>query len=575
MLSLTPFHHPEVGGVCLVATDLTQQKVNEEIVASERLARSILEQVGEVIVVLDAKGKIIRASQETWNLAGQNPLYRAFDSIFPLTLTYPSGEKTGFSLASVVDGATYQNVMAELRLPDRVHYLLFSAVPMLKQESQDTPGVIITMVDITRQRQEELDQRFLAHLGQVIQSKDDPDEVIATSGDYFKASRTLFCEVHTDQDLCILCADYHPGLPPLAHENSLSSLGIEAVQELHSGQAVILQDAGSDPRTATLFSSSAWPENLRAYVAVPILQEGEWTAVLAVSSNRPGAWSRADIPLLQAVADRIWPAYEKLRLSVSLRTSEEAVRKYALDLEKSNQELKNFTSIISHDLQEPLRKVNAFGDQLKRKYASSLDEEGIDYIGRMQNASVRMQRMIDDLLTYSRLSTSERRFKPVDLHQVAREVLDDLETRLSQTGGSVELSGFPVIQGDEVQMRQLFLNIIGNALKFHKEGEAPRVKVWSRIPGNGQVEIYISDNGIGFSMDHLERIFQPFQRLHGRSEYEGNGIGLAICRKIIDRHNGHITAQSGPGEGTTFIITLPVHGLPSDEKDTRGDIPLA
>jgi light-regulated signal transduction histidine kinase (bacteriophytochrome) len=168
-----------------------------------------------------------------------------------------------------------------------------------------------------------------------------------------------------------------------------------------------------------------------------------------------------------------------------------------------------------------------------------------------------MQRMINDLLSYSRVYTKEQPFTQIDLNQVVREVLHDLEIRIQDSNGQVELGELPVVEADPTQMRQLMQNLISNALKFHKPRVAPVVKVDARQLSSELVEICVEDNGIGFKEQFLDRIFQPFQRLHGRSSYEGNGIGLAICRKIAERHSGSITAKSAPGKGTQFFVTLP------------------
>jgi len=221
-------------------------------------------------------------------------------------------------------------------------------------------------------------------------------------------------------------------------------------------------------------------------------------------------------------------------------------------------------------LQEPLRKVQAFGDRLKAACSKALGAEGSDYLDRMQAAAKRMQTLIDDLLAFSRVTTKANPFEPVDLNRIAQEVLSDLEVRIQQSGGQVELGELPAIDADPLQMRQLFQNLLGNALKFHQEGRLPVVKVRGQAvnqparesAANGQVEefcqITVEDNGIGFNEKYLDRIFILFQRLHGRSAYEGTGIGLAICRKIADRHGGSITAKSTPGEGSTFVVTLPL-----------------
>ena len=250
------------------------------------------------------------------------------------------------------------------------------------------------------------------------------------------------------------------------------------------------------------------------------------------------------------------------------KKAEAALRRQAAELARSNGELEQFAYVASHDLQEPLRKIQAFGDRLKTKFSNDLPNEGRDYLERMQNAANRMQALINDLLTLSRVATHTRPFVEVDLFETVRLVLSDLESRIEQLSGHVEVDPLPVITADRLQMSQLFQNLIGNALKFHKPGVPPHVTVRAALvrDPNGAAEdvcrISVEDNGIGFDEKYRDRIFQVFQRLHGRNEYEGTGIGLAICRKIVERHGGTIAAYSTPGEGSRFVVTLPLtnHG---------------
>ena len=245
------------------------------------------------------------------------------------------------------------------------------------------------------------------------------------------------------------------------------------------------------------------------------------------------------------------------------------LQEFAAQLERNNRELQDFAFVASHDLQEPLRKVRTFGDRLKTKCGASLGDDGRDYLERMLNAAGRMQTLIEDLLSFSRVTTQAKPFVALDLNGVAHEVLSDLEVRIEQVQGRVELAELPVVQADPTQMRQLLQNLIGNALKFHRPDEKPVVKVFARplaVPAeaNGRpakaqfFQLVVEDNGIGFEEKYLDRIFTVFQRLHGRGEYEGTGVGLAICRKIAQRHGGDITATSRPGHGATFLITLPL-----------------
>jgi PAS domain S-box-containing protein len=241
----------------------------------------------------------------------------------------------------------------------------------------------------------------------------------------------------------------------------------------------------------------------------------------------------------------------------ALKRAEGASKAYAEELQRSNKELQEFAFIASHDLQEPLRKVRSFGDLLKSKYASSLDEQAQDFIDRMQHAGARMHELIQGLLAYSRVTTKAAPCSQVDLNRALREALSNLEVRIKEMNATIEAEALPTVEADPLQMTQLFQNLIGNAIKFQPHGQRPKVKVYSHFCG-GHREIYIEDNGVGFDEAYLDRIFAPFERLHGRSEYEGVGMGLAICKKIVDRHGGTITAKSTPGRGATFIVRLPV-----------------
>jgi len=236
-------------------------------------------------------------------------------------------------------------------------------------------------------------------------------------------------------------------------------------------------------------------------------------------------------------------------------------------LQRSNRDLEDFAFIASHDLQEPLRKIKVFGQRLQDHAGDHLDAEETDFLERMISASQRMKTMIDELLAYSRVTTKAQPFERVDLNAVVREVISDLEIQVELTQGQVIIGEIPCIEADRYQMHQLFLNLIGNGLKFHRLDLPPVVQVSARIlepqhtKATGRlgsmVEILIEDNGIGFDISQLERIFKPFERLHGKSEYKGFGMGLAICRKIVEHHSGKITAKSQPGFGSSFIIDLP------------------
>jgi PAS domain S-box-containing protein len=257
------------------------------------------------------------------------------------------------------------------------------------------------------------------------------------------------------------------------------------------------------------------------------------------------------------------------------KVAEEALRKSRMDLEKRvrertadlqerTKEMEDFTYIASHDLREPLRKISTFGDLLILKAGDSLNEQSRDYLRRMQDAAVRMDTLLTSLLDYSRVSRRNARIEKIHLGEPVEQSLSNLEIRIREKGAQVEIGELPVVEADPGQMVQLFQNLIGNALKFQSGDKPPVVKIYAREkkergPGNETFyRVYVQDNGIGFDESkYLSQIFEPFQRLHGRGEFEGVGIGLGICKKIVERHGGTLTAKSTPGEGSTFIITLP------------------
>lgn len=250
--------------------------------------------------------------------------------------------------------------------------------------------------------------------------------------------------------------------------------------------------------------------------------------------------------------------YVSIRYEITQRKqAEEQLRVYADRLEQSNRELQDFASIAAHDLQEPLRKIQTFGDRLNTRFGNDIPEDGRDYLERMLSSARRMRKLIDDLLMYSRVATQAKAFEKTDLNQVLEGVLSDLELRIEQKKAIIRHDPLPTVEADPSQMHQLFLNLIGNALKFHHKEIAPEVTVQAKVQRDHCI-ISIRDNGIGFEEKYLEKIFTIFQRLHGKHEYEGTGVGLAVCRRILDRHGGSITASSTPGSGACFQMVLPL-----------------
>jgi len=253
------------------------------------------------------------------------------------------------------------------------------------------------------------------------------------------------------------------------------------------------------------------------------------------------------------------------------RTIENNMRKMVDELHRSNRELEEFAYAASHDLQEPLRKITTFSDRLSEKYKDVLAGEGEMYLGRMVSSAENMRQLINGLLEFSRITQSAGQYEEVNLNTIMQEVMSDLELKIEETNTLIRCDVLPTVEAVRTQMKQLFQNLVSNAIKFQKPDVPPVIKIELMQPGEGELQRYdlqpqkayykivVSDNGIGFENEYATRIFQVFQRLHGKSEYPGSGIGLAICKKILEYHQGVIYAEGTPEEGSRFVFLLPEH----------------
>ena len=297
---------------------------------------------------------------------------------------------------------------------------------------------------------------------------------------------------------------------------------------------------------------------------------------LALSNAKLYADSLEDLKERKRLQSELVREKQKLELRVKERTQqliltneglrEEVLRRREIEKElaehteslaQSNKELEGFAYVASHDLQEPLRKIQAFGNLLISEQEDKLDKESIDYLRRMQKAASRMSSLIQDLLSFSRVSTRQQQAKCVDLSEIADDVMLDIETRVHETGAEVKIGKLPKVMADPTHMRQLMQNLISNAIKFHRPDVKPRVNI-SAKSRNGWAEITVKDNGIGIEEQYRDKIFDVFQRLNTRSNYEGTGIGLAVCRKIVEKYGGEISVVTKQGAGTAFVVKMPL-----------------
>jgi light-regulated signal transduction histidine kinase (bacteriophytochrome) len=284
------------------------------------------------------------------------------------------------------------------------------------------------------------------------------------------------------------------------------------------------------------------------HLSVPVMEDGLVRIIIGVG-NKEAPYDDLDVSQLELIANEVQKFVQRRRMVLQLE-------KAASKLESSNQELQQFAYVVSHDLQEPLRMVSSYLALLERRYKDQLDSDADEFIDFAVDGAKRMSGMIDGLLQYSRVETQGAPFVETDLEAAFAEARSNLNLAMQESGAELDQGPLPTVAADASQMARLFQNLLGNALKFRRE-EPPRL----RVEANQQEEewvISVSDNGIGIAADETKRIFGMFQRLHTREEYPGTGIGLAVCKRIVERHGGRIWVESTEGEGSTFFFTLPV-----------------
>ena len=305
---------------------------------------------------------------------------------------------------------------------------------------------------------------------------------------------------------------------------------------------------------------------IRSILLIPLMFEGKILGAINLSSVTPGAYSDTEAKFAERVASQIAGSIANAELYAAIAEAERQLGQRAEELARSNAELETFAYVASHDLQEPLRMVSSYVKLLEQRYKDRLDDAADDFIHYAVDGAERMQALINDLLAFSRVGTHVEPFEPTDCSGVVDEALINLHVAVEECGAKVTTDDMPTLTADRGQLVQVFQNLIGNAVKFRGDRPA-KVHVGARPCEDGW-ELWVSDNGIGIDSKYYERIFAVFQRLHRRSEYDGTGIGLAICKKIVERHGGRMWVESEVGRGSTFHLTIPasppaIDSLPS------------
>ena len=361
--------------------------------------------------------------------------------------------------------------------------------------------------------------------------------------------------------------------------DTLTQLAAIKFRILKQGFTVTNDSSRSDNRKAVLSFGNKIMDQIRVVVSAIEMEESRLLGQRKAVTNHYAYISQIVLSsgllfaiIIISIAFFVFQSELRQRRNITnqLKSYQAALQDQIKLLNASNLELEQFAYVASHDLQEPLRKITSYSDRITARYKNALDAEAQTYFDRIASAASRMRNLIDDLLSYSKNSRAPNEMKEVDLNHVFKTVMDDLELSIKNQNATITAENLPVVKGEEIQLRQLFQNLISNALKFTNPGATPLIDITSRAISENEwpvnsakkrskkyFEIDIKDNGIGFEEKYADKIFVIFQRLHGGNEYDGTGIGLAICKKITENHDGFITVKSQPGNGTTFRVILP------------------
>ncbi|HYO57033.1 GAF domain-containing protein [Archangium sp.] len=539
--------------------------------AEERF-RSLINATSQAVWVTWPEGEVAEDSP-TWRaFTGQSR--EEYQGYGWLAVVHPEDQervRRGWEAARALK-QPYEVEMRVRRVDGNYAITLARAVPMLDARGRVREW-IGTSTDITAQRRAEEASRRLeseqrarqlealrAQVSEVLSQEDPPSRMIQACAEVMVRNLPVLPLVQLwtwsrEARALLLEGNAGPVALSSAHPSrvELGQFLIGAVGQ--SRQPLLVNDVWSDPR----LRSRPWAEanGLVSFLGAPLLVRGQLVGVLALYGQIP--LDEEMLATLATVADAVAQGLERRRAEMSLQ---ERVR----ELARSNEDLQQFAYVASHDLQEPLRMVASYTQLLARRYKGRLDPDADEFIAYAVDGVNRMQRLIQDLLAWSRVGTRGHELKPIDSGHALNKAVANLEALVKETGATLIQGKLPPVIADETQLIQLFQNLVGNALKFR--GKAPpRVLVEAERQGH-EWRFTIEDNGIGIEPQYYERIFVIFQRLHGKEEYPGTGIGLAICKKIVERHGGRIGLDSQPGHGTTFWFTLPVVPTPSQQGAT-------
>ncbi len=560
-------------GLVLTLTETTGKKRAEEVLReSEERYRLLHDTMHQGVVFQDEDGKIVSMNPVADRMLGQDPedfigsssigqeryCIKADGSPFP-------GEEHP-AMVSLRTGQRVEGVIMGVWNPRDADYrwIDITAVPLF-QPGESAPHQVYTLFeDITLRKWSEErmrhNQAILKGINCIfregITASSNKELGLACLNVAEKLTGSKFglighLKPDWDPEDAVMDSDWEAYSVVAPHRNSRfpTNLRLHGVfgRLLSKGEAFYTNDPRSHPDYISLPPGHP---GLTAFLGVPLTHGGKVIGMIGLG-NKEGGYTDEDLRTVEILTPAIVEALHRKR-------TEEAMQRSSEDLRRSNAELQQFAYVASHDLREPLRMVSSYIGLLERNYSGKvLDDTAGEYMRFASDGARRMKLMIDDLLRYSRIETRGRALERVDMDAVLAMVLKDLDRAIEESGASVTFDPLPIITADRIQMTQVLQNLVGNAVKFRGD-RVPRVHIYSHIEGRERV-FSVQDNGIGIEHRHGDRLFLMFQRLHSQAEYEGTGIGLAIVKKIIDRHHGRLWFESTPGQGSTFFFTVPLH----------------
>jgi PAS domain S-box-containing protein len=562
-----------VNGILIFVEDVTNKKLIETALReSEQQFRATFDQAAVGIAYVAPDGSWLQVNHKLCQIVGyrQEELRQCtFQQI-----TYPADlDKDLDYVQQMLTGQIQTYTMEKRYIHKNGSPIWINLTVALVREADGQPKYFISVVeDINERKLAQLNEQFLLILDQQIRRLPDADsmayEAVRQLGEHLDADRCFWGQV-SDGDSVTVEQDWR-------RQNVASIVGAYALSDfiqpelitlLQKGEAVICPDLATGPPAAS-FAENYARLNIRAFVVVPCIVEGNWVALLTVQSTTPRLWQSYDVTLLQEGVVRLWSVIAQTKAIQNLRASEERLRQLNLtleqrvvertaELEESNHELEAFSYSVSHDLRAPLRIMQGFSQALQEDYVPQLDDVARSYLASIANSAVQMDDLINGLLDYSRLSRTQIELQPTNLNHVVEVALQQLQSQIQEQQAIITVApNLPTVLAHRLTLVQVMANLIGNAIKFVAVSVQPQVSVFAEI-NQSWVRLWVVDNGIGMAANHHRRIFRVFERLHGVETYPGTGIGLAIVQKGIERMGGQVGVESQLGSGSQFWIALP------------------